>query len=239
MISAGVAQPDIIIPTAPTSTIRRCNAKGSLPPVAYWTRSGKQGRREKQTRMDCRAGLSGVPQQQPAWRDGHGMGRRISYPAKAWGWFGPAKPTIRTGAMRMVGSSPRNDCQPLDAGQRDGAGRGWRISNPTPMALAGPTKWPRISGNDLGCVKTRVGRASAQQQTRQLRTRESLLPATAVTRINVARPGLENSFHKAWTQKKHWRSRNRSINCRSLFGKSQYNLSQNQGEIMRLPVIEG
>jgi len=29
--------------------------------------------------------------------------------------------------------------------------------------------------------------------------RESLLPATAVTRINVARSGLKNSFHTAWT----------------------------------------
>ncbi len=31
-----------------------------------------------------------------------------------------------------------------------------------------------------------------------MRTRESLLPATAVTRINVARSGLENSFYTAW-----------------------------------------
>ena len=46
----------------------------------------------------------------------------------------------------------------------------------------------------------------AQQETRVLRAREPLVPATATMRINVARSGLENSFHTAWTQSGHLNS---------------------------------
>ncbi len=72
-----------------------------------------------------------------------------------------------------------------------------------------PNGYVLMSASGPGCVKTRVGRASAQQLTRQWRTHEPLLPATAVTRINVARSGLENSFHTAWVT-----SRRRSPDCK-------------------------
>jgi len=36
-----------------------------------------------------------------------------------------------------------------------------------------------------------------------MQVREPLLPATAVTRINVARLGLENSFYTAWVMSRH------------------------------------
>ena len=75
------------------------------------------------------------------------------------------------------------------------------------LAVQAPTDIPWLSvhmSNSLrsavgpGCVKTRIERAPAQQWTRQLRTRESLLLATAVSRINAARSGLKNSFYTAW-----------------------------------------
>ena len=99
----------------------------------------------------------------PAWRDG---GRdRAAYLrcAAAWGWFGPAKPTIRTGAMRMVERSspslagfqmPGIGCKRPQASSLRGAQRrgnpGWwgveSIVRPDRRGRRGPQGYAEAAG---------------------------------------------------------------------------------------------